>query len=225
MTGRAAYGADLSLPGMLCGAVVRSPHAHARIVSIDTSRAERMPGVRAVIMDAPWVTTPLAGAPPNRTLLPENPVPVIVTSVPPRTGPVVALIVPIVRSKSVPVSVPTGRRAAVAPHAHRFVIDAAPNSVSPCTPEPGSEATKRIANRGSCDIGRIVRLTIHAEQILHMEVSGFDLSRQKNASSCATRQGVLMAGRVEGGPECRLGLPTGCAIFRRTITQSGPASW
>jgi hypothetical protein len=84
--------------------------------------------------------------------------------------------------------------AAVAPHAHRFVIDAAPNSVSPCIPEHGSEATKRIANRGSCDIGRIVRLTIHAEQILHMKVSYFDLSRPKNASSCATRQNVSTAG-------------------------------
>jgi CO/xanthine dehydrogenase Mo-binding subunit len=49
VTGRAAYGADLSLPGMLHGAVLRSPHAHARIVSIDTSAAEAMPGVKAVI--------------------------------------------------------------------------------------------------------------------------------------------------------------------------------
>jgi len=49
VTGRAAYGADLSLPGMLHGVVLRSPHAHARIVSIDTSAAEATPGVRAVI--------------------------------------------------------------------------------------------------------------------------------------------------------------------------------
>src|SRR5262245_48598645 len=49
VTGRAAYGADFSLPGMLHGAVLRSPHAHARIVSIDTSAAEAVPGVRAVI--------------------------------------------------------------------------------------------------------------------------------------------------------------------------------
>ena len=37
VTGRASFGADISLPGMLHGAVVRSPHAHARILSIDTS--------------------------------------------------------------------------------------------------------------------------------------------------------------------------------------------
>jgi CO/xanthine dehydrogenase Mo-binding subunit len=49
VTGRANYGADLALPGMLHGVVVRSPHAHARIVSIDTSAAERVPGVKAVI--------------------------------------------------------------------------------------------------------------------------------------------------------------------------------
>ena len=49
VTGRAAFGADFSLPGMLYGAVLRSPHAHARIVSIDASRAEAMPGVKAVV--------------------------------------------------------------------------------------------------------------------------------------------------------------------------------
>src|SRR5215475_1801657 len=49
VTGRAAYGADFSLPGMLHGALLRSPHAHARIVSIDTTAAEAMPGVKAVI--------------------------------------------------------------------------------------------------------------------------------------------------------------------------------
>jgi CO/xanthine dehydrogenase Mo-binding subunit len=49
VTGRAAYGADLSMPGMLHGVVVRSPYAHARIVSIDTSEAEAVPGVKAVL--------------------------------------------------------------------------------------------------------------------------------------------------------------------------------
>ena len=49
VTGRALYGADLRLPGMLYGRVLRSPHAHARILSIDTSAAEALPGVRAVI--------------------------------------------------------------------------------------------------------------------------------------------------------------------------------
>src|SRR5512143_3035853 len=48
VTGRALYGADIRLPGMLYGAVLRSPHAHARILSIDTRQAEAYPGVRAV---------------------------------------------------------------------------------------------------------------------------------------------------------------------------------
>ena len=48
VTGRAMYGADLTLPGMLEGKVVRSPHAHAKIISIDTSKAAAMDGVKAV---------------------------------------------------------------------------------------------------------------------------------------------------------------------------------
>ncbi len=49
VTGRANYGADLTLPGMLHGAVLRSPHAHARIVSIDTTAAEAVAGVKAIV--------------------------------------------------------------------------------------------------------------------------------------------------------------------------------
>ena len=49
VTGRANYGADFTLPGMLHGYLVRSPHAHARILSIDASEAEGMPGVKAVV--------------------------------------------------------------------------------------------------------------------------------------------------------------------------------
>ena len=48
VTGRAIYGADVRLPDLLYGKVLRSPHAHARIVSIDTSRALELEGVRAV---------------------------------------------------------------------------------------------------------------------------------------------------------------------------------
>src|SRR3990170_5685277 len=49
VTGRAKYAGDLKVPGMLIGKILRSPHAHARILSIDTSRAEQLPGVLAVI--------------------------------------------------------------------------------------------------------------------------------------------------------------------------------
>src|SRR5215471_8646557 len=49
VTGRARFGADFNLPGQLVGRVLRSPHAHARISSIDTSKAEQLPGVKAVV--------------------------------------------------------------------------------------------------------------------------------------------------------------------------------
>jgi xanthine dehydrogenase molybdenum-binding subunit len=52
VTGRARYGADISLPGMLHAKVLRSPHAHARIKSIDVSAALVLPGVKAVITGA-----------------------------------------------------------------------------------------------------------------------------------------------------------------------------
>ncbi len=51
-TGRAKYGADIKLTGMLYAAMLRSPHAHAIIKSIDTSKAEKLPGVRAVVTGA-----------------------------------------------------------------------------------------------------------------------------------------------------------------------------
>jgi CO/xanthine dehydrogenase Mo-binding subunit len=49
VVGKARFAADLNLPGQLHAAYLRSPHAHANIVSIDTSKAEAMPGVKAVV--------------------------------------------------------------------------------------------------------------------------------------------------------------------------------
>ncbi len=62
VTGRAVYGADIQLTGLLYGAIKRSPHPHARIKSIDTSRAEAHPGVRAVVTahDLPQIADKLA---------------------------------------------------------------------------------------------------------------------------------------------------------------------
>ena len=51
-TGEALFTADLSLPRMLVGKVLRSPHAHARILHIDTSAAEKLSGVRTVVTSA-----------------------------------------------------------------------------------------------------------------------------------------------------------------------------
>ena len=53
-TGKARYAYDMKRPGMLFGKILRSPHAHARILSIDVSAAEKAPGVGAVL---PWRKT------------------------------------------------------------------------------------------------------------------------------------------------------------------------
>jgi 2-furoyl-CoA dehydrogenase large subunit len=69
-TGRGAYLDDLSRAGLLHAAMLRSPHAHARIVSIDTAEAERLPGVLGVLTGAEAAAT----SQPIRPLIP-TPVP------------------------------------------------------------------------------------------------------------------------------------------------------
>ncbi|MBX3501706.1 MAG: xanthine dehydrogenase family protein molybdopterin-binding subunit [Alphaproteobacteria bacterium] len=59
VTGRAAYAADTTMPGMIWGKVLRSPHAHARIKSIDTAAAEKLPGVKAVMTAKDMVFFPV----------------------------------------------------------------------------------------------------------------------------------------------------------------------
>ena len=59
VTGRATFGADFSQPGMLTGKILRSPHPHARIKSIDLEKAAALPGVKAVmtgkdLVEFPW---------------------------------------------------------------------------------------------------------------------------------------------------------------------------
>ncbi len=62
VSGQAKYTYDVHRPGMLYGKVIRCPHAHAKIISIDTSAAERMPGVKAVhIVQQPGATVFWAG--------------------------------------------------------------------------------------------------------------------------------------------------------------------
>lgn len=63
VTGRAQFGADITLPRMLVGKVLRSPYAHARITRIDVSSAAALPGVKAVItgQDLPRITPGAAG--------------------------------------------------------------------------------------------------------------------------------------------------------------------
>jgi CO/xanthine dehydrogenase Mo-binding subunit len=52
VTGKARFGADAVMPGMLAGAVLRSPHAHARIRAIDTAKAAKLTGVKAIVTSA-----------------------------------------------------------------------------------------------------------------------------------------------------------------------------
>jgi xanthine dehydrogenase molybdenum-binding subunit len=74
VTGRAQYTGDIQLPGMLYARVLRSPHPHAWIVSIDTSKAEKLPGVKAVIhhqnAQVPWAS----GGHTHRRFIFNNPV-------------------------------------------------------------------------------------------------------------------------------------------------------
>ena len=51
-TGKAIYADDIQLPGMLHAKILRSPHAHAKILSIDTSEVEALHGVKAVLLGA-----------------------------------------------------------------------------------------------------------------------------------------------------------------------------
>ena len=60
VTGAARYGSDYSPPGVVRGRVLRSRHAHARILKIDTSRAEALPGVAAVVTGADFPDFPFA---------------------------------------------------------------------------------------------------------------------------------------------------------------------
>src|SRR6516164_3163731 len=59
VTGRAAYAADTNMPGMIWGKVLRSPHPHARIKSIDTAKAEKLAGVKAVVTAKDIVDFPI----------------------------------------------------------------------------------------------------------------------------------------------------------------------
>ena len=58
VTGRANFGADMVMPGMLWGKIKRSPHAHARILSINTDKAMALPGVKAVTTRADFPDIP-----------------------------------------------------------------------------------------------------------------------------------------------------------------------
>ena len=58
VTGAARYGADYAPPGMIWGKALRSPHPHAKILSIDTSKAEMLAGVHAVVTGKDFPSLP-----------------------------------------------------------------------------------------------------------------------------------------------------------------------
>src|SRR5688572_33416175 len=67
VTGKARYAGDLIIPGMIEGKFLRSPYAHARIVSIDTRAAEALPGVIAVVTSRDFTDiSPYAGRGKNK---------------------------------------------------------------------------------------------------------------------------------------------------------------
>ena len=66
VTGKALYGADMMWPGMLVGLILRSPHAHARIRSINIEKAKALPGVKAVVTSADFPEQPFAYVGPER---------------------------------------------------------------------------------------------------------------------------------------------------------------
>jgi xanthine dehydrogenase YagR molybdenum-binding subunit len=55
-TGHAKYSFDINRPGMLHGMILRCPYAHARLVALDTSEAEKIPGVKAIHVAVPWTS-------------------------------------------------------------------------------------------------------------------------------------------------------------------------
>ena len=68
--GRAEFADDISMPGMLHGKLLRSPHPHARIVRIDISRAQDLPGVRAVVTGKDFPGVKYGNLPQTRDYLP-----------------------------------------------------------------------------------------------------------------------------------------------------------
>src|SRR2546428_9564535 len=91
--GRGSYVGDLTVPGLLHAAFVRSPHAHARIRRIEADAARRQPGIVAVLTghDLARVTAPLRIAPPIEGLLPLE-----MPTLPVGNGPFAGIAVPCV---------------------------------------------------------------------------------------------------------------------------------
>ena len=161
VTGKARFGADLVLPGMLYGKVVRSPHAHARIVSIDTSAAESMEGVKAVITGADFPDLSANGAHPSDIDVANN---AIARDKGLYEGHVVAAVAAITREQAEAAAKAVAVTYEVLPHVltvDEAMADNAPllheamitKGVDPAPEEPSNIASKILHERGDLDQG------------------------------------------------------------------------
>ena len=161
VTGKARFGADLALPGMLHGKIVRSPHAHARIASIDTTAAEAMPGVKAVITGSDFPDLAANGAHPSAIDVANN---AIARDKVLYEGHVVAAVAAITReqaeaaAKAVEVTYETlphvltvdEAMAEDAPVLHENMIT---KGVEPAPEQPSNIASRVVHERGELDQG------------------------------------------------------------------------
>ncbi len=161
VTGKARFGADLVLPGMLYGKVVRSPHAHARIVSIDTSAAESMEGVKAVITGADFPDLAANGAHPSDIDVANN---AIARDKVLYEGHVVAAVAAITREQAEAAAKAVAVTYEVLPHVltvDEAMADNAPllheamitKGLDPAPEEPSNIASKILHERGDLDQG------------------------------------------------------------------------
>ena len=161
VTGKARFGADLVLPGMLYGKVVRSPHAHARIVSIDTSAAESMEGVKAVITGADFPDLAANGVHPSDIDVANN---AIARDKVLYEGHVVAAVAAITREQAEAAAKAVAVTYEVLPHVltvDEAMADNAPllheamitKGVAPAPEEPSNIASKILHERGDLDQG------------------------------------------------------------------------
>ena len=161
VTGKAQFGADLMLPGMLFGKVVRSPHAHAQIISIDTTAAEAMAGVKAVITGSDFPDLAANGAHPSEIDLANN---AIARDKVLYEGHVVAAVAATTRDQAEAAAKAVEVTYEILPHVltvDEAMADGAPllhegmitKGVDPAPEEPSNVASKILHERGDLDQG------------------------------------------------------------------------
>jgi carbon-monoxide dehydrogenase large subunit len=208
VSGRGRFVDDVRMPGLLHAAVLRSPHAHARVVSVDVKRARDLPGVRAVLTAA---DVPAAAVIPNRVPAPAGAErylqPAIARTVVRYVGEPVALVVaddPYVARDALehldvvyePLPACPSVAAALAPGAPRLFAGTDSNNVA--------TITMRVGDAEAALAAAAVRIR-----------ERFDYPRQ-TAAALETRGLVAVPPAVSGG-ELHLIGSTKCIHINRTI--------